>query len=185
MKSLNEAYENKELFYWCSSAGDIMMPSDGKRFVKHKPKELPDAYRQLYDQYQSEAGEGRRHVVSYQGRPGMLLAALYDKSYFHDVCQERAGIPDREFTCSLDQFLMDVAYQRILQTASGIESDPELNGCTVLVGENTDVDGHEVCLFIPNDKAAAIDGIEKAFYRHLYTKSDEVIIAHIMETLLS
>ena len=112
MKSLNEAYENKELFYWCSSAGDIMMPGDGKRFIMHKPKELPEAYRQLYDQYQSEAGEGRRHVVSYQGQPGMLLAALYDKSYFHDICQERAGIPDREFTPSLDQFLMEMSFEK-------------------------------------------------------------------------
>lgn len=185
MKSLLTAYESRALYYWCNSAGDIRMPGDGERSILHRPEELPDAYRQLYDRYQTETGEGHRHVVEYAGRPGMLLAALYDKSYFRDVCQEQAGIADQEFTPSLDDFLMDVAYRRLLITVEAMEKDEELAGCTVLVGKNTDPDGHEVCLFIPTEKAGSIDDIEKAFYRHLYTKREEAIVAKIMKTLLS
>lgn len=180
VQSINEIFAQHGLFYWCSSAGDIRMPGDGKRYIVHHPEELPPAIRQLYEAYQTEAGECMRHVVTYNGFHGMFLAALYDKSYYIDICNDH-GIKD--LTCARETILMDVALQLLYRQAEIMDEDPAFDGCTCFVGNNTDPDGHELGLFIPAKLAKNIDTIEKDFCRYLYPESEKELIAKAMSFL--
>lgn len=177
VKSLNDVYKHQELFFWCNSTGDIRMPGDGEHYVVHKPTDLPPAVRQLYEAYQTETGECMRHVVSYAGAPGMLLAALYDKSYYRDICDDN-GIKD--LTTAQETILMDVAYQLLSRRANEMMQDPVFAGCTCFVGYNTDPDGHELGLFVPLSVVEGIDNIDKHFCQCLYPEADKTLIAQAM-----
>lgn len=180
VQSMNEIFAQHGLFYWCSSAGDIRMPGDGQRYIVHHPEDLPPAVRQLYEAYQTEAGECMRHVVTYNGNPGMCLMALYDKSYYNDICDDH-GITNK--TCAQEAILLDVGFQLLIQQAERMSKDPVFEGCTCLVGNKTDPDGHELGLFIPAKMAKNIDTIEKEFCQYLYPESEKELIVKTMSFL--
>lgn len=182
VQSLNDVFAQQGFYYWCNSAGDIRMPGDGKRFIVHHPEDLPSAIRSLYEAYQTEAGECMRHVVTYNGFPGMFLVALYDKSYYLDTCDDH-GI--KNLTHAQEAILMDVALQLLYRQAEIMDEDPAFDGCTCFVGNNTDPDGHELGLFIPAKLAKNIDTIEKDFCRYLYPESEKKLIVKTMSFLRS
>ena len=85
MEFLSKIYDQDELFYWCNCLGEINMPGENGHFIIHKPEELPPKCAELYEKCQKEVGPCHRYVVTFRGRPGMLLTALHDESYYCDA----------------------------------------------------------------------------------------------------
>ena len=139
---LGFAYDGKEIFYWCSSAGDLFVPGpDGKAKDTIRPDELPTKIRNLYDNYWTEDAGCCMQVASYKEQPGMMLNYLFDKGW----CDELLG---REHT---DKD-MERLYNAVKDAASILERDHMsmfCKSCTVFCGYKTDPDGPEIVVFIP------------------------------------
>lgn len=171
MELLNEIYKKDELFYWCNCLGEINMPGDG-HFIVHKAEELPPRYFELYEKYQMETDECHRYVVSFRGRPGMLLTALHVEEYYFDVLNMESrpatldGIMARE--C-----IRKIAALLVMRQCEKMSHDKRLDGCIPIFGEDTDPDGHELALFIPEDRASDIDSLQKIFLEYCWTRADE------------
>lgn len=132
MISLNEAYANDTLYYWCNSCGEINYPGSG--ITSADEERLPAKVREVYDSFQfTPCGSNDIHVytVTYNGVDGMLLMELfrYDKS----VKMKLAGILKR--------------------TAKELSKRCEPWG-TVLIGLDTDPAGHELGVFVPAESCA-------------------------------
>lgn len=183
MESLNKIYEQEELFYWCNCCGDINMPGECGHFVTHAPEELPPQYLALYEKCQMEGNGCHRYVVTFRGRPGMLLGALHDECYYSDILNlsENPTTPGEvmEHAC-----VMKMAALLIMRHCEALSAEPQLEHCIPIFGENTDPDGHELCLFIPADIAKNnIDQIQKVFLNHCWTKGDTETLRNTVQQL--
>ncbi len=139
---LGFAYDGREIFYWCNSAGDLFVPGpDGKTKDAHDPDELPLKIRNLYDNYWSEDAGCCMQAASYKERPGMVLNYLFDEGW----CDELLG---HEHTDEDVERL----YDAVKDVASIVERDHIsmfCKSCTVFCGYKSDPDGHEIVVFIP------------------------------------
>ena len=158
--SLNNVYHADAMHYWCNALGEINMPGEAS-FSPHKPEELPPAYRDLYEKYQYETDAIHTYVVSYDGVPGMMLTALHDSCYYDDIVE--LSKKDNVYYDVLHNCLMEQALYILQLHATEMTEDAMFEGCTVFVGDMTDPDGHELCLFVPADKCANLDGIRERF----------------------
>lgn len=149
---LGYAYDGKEIFYWCSSAGDLFMPGpDGKAIDNERPDELPPKIRNLYDNYWSEDAGCCMQVASYKDQPGMMLNYLFDKSF----CKELAEGEDADND-------MERLYDAVKDTASIVERDHMGMFCkshAVFCGYKTDPSGHEILVFVPYEHRRKLNDI--------------------------
>ena len=179
--SLNDVYHVDAMFYWCNAMGEINMPGEAS-YSPHTPEELPPAYRELYEKYEYETDSANTYVVSYDGMPGMLLTALHSNGYYDDVANLSADRTDW-----YDRFhliMMDVAFHLIHLRAEAMTKDDLFDGCVVLVGDFTDPDGHELCLFVPADKCDRLDAIREKFVKnYCWNKEDAARVKRVFEVL--
>lgn len=148
MNSLNKVYENKELFYYCNTCGDINIPgSDPLSY--HDVDELPLRVRNLYENYWYEGAGCHMYVVNYKGSPAMALGYLLDESYLEDLMNKDA-------VSAKD---MQIFYNAILDYAKMLDRDNNVAGCEILVGEYTDPDGHELLVIVPYELRGKIKTI--------------------------
>ena len=130
MKSLNEAYQKSKsdpmvFHYWCNSLGEINPPDDPQR--RGTPADLPDAARIIYQNlYEDDRCGVRNYVVTVEHKTGVALCWLIDED---------------------DQ---KIPFADVRRAAAVLESIVPYG--TVYVGENTEPEGHEILLFIPDDK---------------------------------
>ena len=139
---LVQAYDSKEIFYWCNSAGDLFIPGpDGKAQDADNPGQLPMKIRNLYDNYWAEDADCCMQEAIYIDQPGIILNYLFDKSF----CQELAE-------CESADDDMERLFDAVKDAASIIARDNVSMFCksyTVFCGYKTDPAGHEIVVFIP------------------------------------
>jgi hypothetical protein len=118
--------------------------------VYHEAKELPKVYLDLFSKYWFEDKYGARcYIVRYDRKPGIALQYLFDNGYLDDLRDElhMPGLTMEEFLTA-----MSASAERITK---------EINGCTVMVGNDTDPDGHEILVFVPAEQADYIQQISE------------------------
>ena len=141
--SLDEVYENNELFCWTNCMGEVNMPGDPEnRTIIHKVEELPPIAKTVYDQTEFGSGLGN-YVVSFRGKIGFLINVLVDESWLQDVLKKNDVEEEAD---ELLKHIPDVV-ERIADTLEEFFGVPETT-YSVLLGENTDPDGHELMFFV-------------------------------------
>ena len=167
IEKLNDVFENDELFFWCNCLGEINMPGDGNKFPRmHSEDELPSSVHDLYEMYFCEDNP-KRYIVSFQGKIGVFLDAIYDEDYVAYLMGVKDATPE----------VMEKAFYEILAHAAVLNN--EMDGrCTILVGDCTDPDGHELSLFIPGDLGdECISKCIREFNRKAYIKKRKYLIS--------
>lgn len=155
IKSLNEAYEKNLIWYWCNACGDINVPGALPMTIGH-PDDMPPTARRLYEKYWSEAGWPTRYVGNCEGQYGLFLCYLFDYemcvgTVFEDI--------DRMADAFFEEVVMGVAKMLSRKPLFGANGD--LSDCTIYVGNGTDPLGHELCIFIPEDKCEYADLLDR------------------------
>lgn len=143
-KSLNEVYENEELFYYCNACGDINIPGTDP-WSRHDVDELPLSARELYENYWMEGAGLCMYVVEYKFEVGfekaMAVTALFDYGYREDLLAEGISLTDEEFFAAVKNTA--IMYRNAFRYET-------------LVGKDTDPDGHEIVFIVP---ASACDTV--------------------------
>ena len=164
MENLNKIYDNDQLFYWCNAAGDINIPGTDP-WSLHDVDELPLKERNLYENYWSEDMGFWMYVVNYKGNPAMAINCLFDKSYLADLL-------DKEDVSQED---MKRFYNAVFDFAMMLEREKEVAGCEILIGEDTDPDGHELFVIIPYDKRSEIVDIARYLDGCVYSTVESLL----------
>ena len=151
MRNLKEIYEKELLFYWCNLLGEINVPS-AERFSSGDPEELPPKQKILYEGWQWE-DDPYRYVVSYDGKAAMALGLLFDYSWLADIMTMK----ESNFCVRAMGGLLFQAIQKY-----GQELEARLPNVDILVGEDTDPDGHELLVVVPFDERSHIEEIALA-----------------------
>ena len=128
IKSLNQAYQESEedplcFHYWCNALGEIN-PLDNPQRAGNLT-DLPSGVRAIYEGYCCDRGGVNNYVVTVDHMPGIALCWLF---LTEDEEIKIAGIKK-------------AAIAMIEKIPYGV----------VYVGENTDPEGHELLLFIPQE----------------------------------
>lgn len=163
IRSLNKAYESEEITYWCNSCAEISLPTDNTFLTYHTPDELPPQQRDLYLNYWTDDYSSRCYVVTYNGQPGILLTHEYD-GYFFRLTLNRAE-PRNPVNAEVVGDEDDVYFRSVYNEAKVLARDATFDGCVIFVGDNTDPDGHELCLFVPYEKRSKLVTYLEAFDR--------------------
>ena len=162
--SLNEVYENNEMYYWCNSCGDINIPNMPPMYYG-EIEELPIKQRNLYENYWDEGTGNMMYVVDYKGKPAIALGYLFDEGYLSDLLNKS----------SVSTEDMEAFYNAVYDCGLMLSNKDELNGCDVLVGENTDVDLHELIVIVPYEKRNHIEKVATYLYDFVYKTVEELL----------
>jgi len=149
MLSLNDIYKNNEIFYYCNACGEINIP-DTDPLSYHESDEMPLKERNLYENYWDEGrGAYKMYVVKYKGNAAMALNFVFDRYYFGEfLCKDEASDED-----------MAMLYEAIVDYAKMLKNSGMMTFCEVLVGENTDSDGHEIIVIVPYERRSKLEEI--------------------------
>ena len=164
MESLNNVYENNELFYYCNTCGDINIPGTDP-WSYHDVDELPLKERNLYENYWYEGAGCHMYVVNYKGNPAMALGFLFDEFYLSDILG-KTDVTKED---------MSVFYDSVCDYAKMLEKKEEVAFCEILVGENTDPDGHELLVIIPYERRSKIKEIASYLDNVVYSTVENLI----------
>lgn len=164
MLSLNKVYENDELYYWCNACGDINIP-DKDLLYCGDVEELPLKQRNLYERYWSVDTWACMYVVDYKGNPAMALTYLFDESYLSDLLNKN-DVTDTD---------MEMFYNAVHDCGNMLSEKEELVDCDILVGENTDPDGHELIVVVPYAKRSHIAKIAEYLDGCVYETVKELL----------
>lgn len=147
----------KSICYWTDGNGDIKLPGDSA-LAHRSEKDLPPAVAAVYKVLNTDSGFCER-VVTLNGRCGLLLDILYDKDWVMEtVSAFHTEISDETVMNALGAALPCLAQAMandIHKLYEKAGDDVLCNGLKVLVGINTDVDGHELAVFVPIEDDAA------------------------------
>lgn len=169
-KCLNTVYNENRIFFCCNACGEIALPSDTSIFTVHKPEELPEKERELYNEHWTDNYSAKTYVVIYNGEAGLAINFLFCRTFLEDVLNR--PVTDND---------MLILHRVIQNYADSIEKHRLLEKCSVLVGEDTDPDGHEMYVIVPYDEKANIEYILQSLDNTVY-KDVELLIK---ERLLS
>lgn len=164
MKSLNEIYNNNELFYYCNTCGEINIPNTHP-LSYHDSDELPLRERNLYENYWYEGAGCCMYVVNYNGNAAMALGFLFDEGYLCDILHKD----------EVDNADMEVFYDAISDYAKMLENNEMLSYCDVVVGKNTDPDGHEIVVIVPYERRSKIKDIAEMLDKTVYSSVEALI----------
>lgn len=142
-KSLDALYDSGKYHYWCNAAGDINIPgADPLDFGTIDQMPAPAAA--LYKNVWSDQNRLLSYVLEVEGRYGMALSVLFNEDAIHDLCKLSKFI-DRAPKSKRGAFSL----------VSRVADDwvDKLPLAEVYVGENTDPDGHEIVVFVPDSVA--------------------------------
>ena len=194
---LKKAHEKDELFYWCNALGEINMPGDGG-IREHEEDELPPKVKKLYEKYQAEVDGCNLYTVNFRGQPGMLVAVLFDTCWAEDKLRHDEKLKPVIQTMSEDQIkravhsvmdnpLMDAIWAAALSMVEEVDGFRSL-----LIGKDTDPDGHELCEFIlasrceqdldRSIKEFGSDGIYEKVWRMMMSRHAETITDILVTT---
>ena len=160
IRSLNDIYEKDELIYHCNACGDINVVG-GDLLQCGTEDDLSPRERNLYENYWTECAGCMMYVVTYKDRPGMVLGFLMDCGWMSDFC-------DKSWDAVTEED-MHRLYLAVSDYAKSLEREPELCGCEIWVGEDTDPAGHELLVFIPYERRDVIDRIAASLDDKIYT----------------
>lgn len=163
MKSLNEIYNNNNLFYYCNSCGEINIPNTDI-FSYHDVDELPLRERNLYENYWSDA-YGQMYVVNYNGDAAMALGFLFNDGYLCDILHKN----------EVNNEDMEMFYDAIYDYAKMLENNEMLSYCDVAVGKDTDPEGHEIIVIVPYERRSKIKDIAEMLDKTVYSSVEALI----------
>lgn len=164
MTNLNEVYKQKQLFYYCNTCGDINIPNTDPLSI-HQSDELPLREQNLYENYWGEGFGCHMYVVKYRNNTGMILGFLFDESYLCDLLNKNE-VSDED---------MSRFYTAISDYANLLEQSNKIAGCEVLIGNNTDPDGHELLVFVPYEKRNEIKEIAALLDNEVYNSVKKLL----------
>ena len=145
--SLNEAYKNNQIFYWCNSTGDINVPGAAPMHCGNV-EDLPEKQREIYEKYWNDNAGALVYVVTYRGRPGIVLGYLIDYSWLHDML----GISGRDDVPAEKKAIFQQAAEEAANNLADYLANAEggkYAEAEVIYGDGTDPDGHEILVFLP------------------------------------
>lgn len=118
------------------------MPGDGKNTMRiHSPEELPSVAKKVFDLIELEH-DFPCHVVSFRGKIGFLIDVIMDEGWIQETLDKDDVEAESK---ALLKRIPDIV-ERIADTLEDIFEVPQ-NTYSVLLGENTDPDGHELMFF--------------------------------------
>ena len=164
MKNLNKVYENDELFYYCNACGDINIP-DTDPMSYHDVDELPILARELYENYWTDGHIGKMYVVDYNGTSAVAINYVFDEYYLADFLnKDKATSGD-----------MVVFYNAIMEYAKKLEWNSHIWNCEVIVGFDTDPDGHELLVIVPYEMRSEIKSIAQYLDDNVYNAVEALL----------
>lgn len=142
-KSLDALYDSGKYHYWCNAAGDINIPGAAPLDCG-TIDQMPAPAAALYKNVWSDQNRLLSYVLEVEGRYGMALSVLFDEDTIQDLCKLSKFI-DRAPKSKHGAFLL------VSRVADCLADKLPL--AEVYVGENTDPDGHEIVVFVPDSVA--------------------------------
>lgn len=141
----------KNIFYWTDNNGAVYLPGDTALTYRTK-SDLPRFVAAVYSALNTDSGISER-VVTLNGHCGLLLDVLYDKDWVSETFSNlNCEIPDEIimnlFGAALP-CLAQIMWNDIHASLNKTEHCSNCPDLRILVGQNTDKDGHELCFFIP------------------------------------
>ena len=134
MKDLNEIYDTQSFMYWCNRQGELNNPY-AKKPGSYTTEELndvsimPPREQELYSMKDNDRPE---YVVSWNYRAYTAYSILFDYFYLQTLLPEAT---DDQRTNILREYAETITVPK---------------GCEILLGEDSDIDGHELVLMIPH-----------------------------------
>jgi hypothetical protein len=164
MEILNKIYENNELFYWCNGLGEINIPGTDP-LSYHEVDELPELAKELYENYWTDRYIGKMYVVDYKGKPAMAINYVFDEFYVAELLnKDKATFGD-----------MVVVYNALVEYAKKLEWKSLIWNCEVLVGFDTDPDGHELLVVVPYEQRSKIKSIAQYLDDYVYNAVESLL----------
>lgn len=164
MEILNKIYDNNELSYWCNCIGEINIP-DTDPLSYHEADELPGLARELYVEYWTDEYVGKMYVVDYKGAPAIAINYVFDEYYVAELLnKDKATFGD-----------MVVIYNALLEYANKLEWKSLIWNCEVLVGFDTDPDGHELLVIVPYGERNKINRIAQYLDDYVYNAVEALL----------
>lgn len=141
----------ENIFYWTDNNGAVSLPGDTALTYRTK-SDLPRFVAAVYSALNTDSGVSER-VVTLNGHCGLLLDVLYDKDWVSETFSNlNCEIPDEIimnlFGAALP-CLAQIMWNDIHASLNKTEHCSNCPDLRILVGQNTDKDGHELCFFIP------------------------------------
>lgn len=141
----------KNIFYWTDNNGAVYLPGDTALTYRTK-SDLPRFVAAVYSALNSDSGVSER-VVTLNGHCGLLLDVLYDKDWVSETFSNlNCEIPDEIIMNLFGAALPCLAQIMANDIHASLNKTEHCSNCPdlrILVGQNTDKDGHELCFFIP------------------------------------
>lgn len=153
----------KNIYYWTNINGDIFLPGDSA-LAHRSEKDLPPIVAAVYNALNTDCGFSER-VVTMNSRCGLLLDILYDEDWVMETASGfHLEVSDNTVMNVFGAALPCLAQAIINDIGKRLKQAENVSLCTdlkVLVGINTDVDGHELAVFVPfEDDAATNDYVQ-------------------------
>lgn len=159
MKDLNEIYDTQSFMYWCNRHGELNNPY-AKKPGSYTTEELndvsimPPREQELYAMKDDDRPE---YVTSWNYRAYTAYSILFDYLYLQTLLPEYT-----------DDYRTD-----ILRKYAETITVPE--GCEILFGEDSDIDGHELLLMIPYSLREKKDEIIHTAEETVYKNFEEFV----------
>lgn len=141
IRRLNKLYDEERIHYWCTATGDINVIGSAPLSCG-QPEDMPPAIRRLYETLWKEGAGFSMYVVEIDGAPGMVFNMLLDDSYMQDI------ISKKELPAMPEDYINRMRTEGGKKAAELLLNT--LSGASVYYGEQTDPDGDEVLVFIPD-----------------------------------
>lgn len=159
MRDLNEIFDTQSFMYWCNRQGELNNPY-AKKPGSYTTEELndvsimPPREQELYAMKDEDSPE---YVVSWNYRAYTAYCMLFDYRYLQTL------LPD----ATSDQLT------NILRGYAETITVPE--GCEMLFGEDSDIDGHELVLMIPYSLRQIKDDIIRTAEETVYKNFEKFV----------
>lgn len=153
MYSLNNAYK-EDFFYYNNGLGEINLP--GKDFrCNLTENDLPLPERDLYTQVLNCNSNFPEYVIRHKGTSGIGICVLIDTDYLVHL-SEKAGAPFVD-----PEVLRARGYAAMVDLASELEVELQASmpKCRIYAGFETDPDGHELLVFVPQAECENIQDV--------------------------
>lgn len=145
MTDINKICKENAVIFWNDCVGDIYLPDDNADMPPRTVNELPSDLRSIYEKFQTDIGCSIRYVVTFNGKPGLLLTGFYSTDFVSQI----TNVPiESEKMASLLNRVYGYLYERGRCLEKKI-NDPD---CMTLIGYGLPPESHELSLFIPGTK---------------------------------
>ena len=145
----------KNIVYWTDIHGSLV--GDSVRMHRSESS-LPPQVRAVYKALDLNSGLYER-VATMDGRCGLLLDILYDEDWVTETASETcpgvSGKVAMDMLGSALPYLAKAMYSDIRKLLDKAENTSRCADLKMLVGVNSDMDGHELSIFVPFEDGAA------------------------------